>query len=139
MTCTILKDILLLNAIDLQGHSGVGIYLKSGIPFQLRSDLVIGNESCEFIFIEIEKEIFQQSKNIIIAVIYRPPGTDLKAFNDDMIELLNALKKVNKFFYLMGDYNINLLNYGKHVETNEFVDMLHSHFFYLFNKSSHKD
>ena len=81
---------------------GVGIYLKSGIPFQLRSDLVIGNESCEFIFIEIEKEIFQQWKNIIIAVIYRPPGTDLKAFNDDMNELLNALKKENKFFLLNG-------------------------------------
>ena len=29
----------------------------------------------------------------------------------------------------MGDYNINLWNYGKHVETNEFVDMLHSHSF----------
>ena len=81
---------------------GVGIYLKSGIPFQLRSDLVIDNESCEFIFIEIEKEIFQQSKNIIIAVIYRPPGTDLKAYNDDMNELLNALKKENTFFLLNG-------------------------------------
>ena len=108
---------------------GVGFYLKSGIPFQLRSDLVIENESCEFIFVEIKKEIFQQSKNIIIAVIYRPPGTDLKAFNDDVNELLNALKKENKLFYLMGDYKINLLNYGKHVETNEFVDMLHSHSF----------
>ena len=29
----------------------------------------------------------------------------------------------------MCDYDINLLNYGKHVETNEFVDMLHSHSF----------
>ena len=46
-----------------------------------------------------------------------------------MNELLNALKKENIFCYLMGDYNINLLNYGKHVETNEFVDMLHSHSF----------
>ena len=29
----------------------------------------------------------------------------------------------------MGDYNINLLNYGKHNETNEFVDMMHAHYF----------
>ena len=39
---------------------GVGIYLKSSIPFQLRTDLVIDNESRVFIFIEIEKEFFQQ-------------------------------------------------------------------------------
>ena len=49
-----------------------------------------------------------------------------------MNELLNAYKKENKLFFLMGDYNINLLNYGKHVETNEFVDMLHSHSFISF-------
>ena len=29
----------------------------------------------------------------------------------------------------MGDYNINLLNYGKHNETNKFVDMMHAHSF----------
>ena len=29
----------------------------------------------------------------------------------------------------MGDYNINLSNYGKHNETNEFVDMLHASLF----------
>ena len=68
-----------------------------GPTWDLRTDLVIYNESCEFIFIEIEKEIFQQSKNIIIAVIYRPPGTDLKAFNNDMDGLLNVLKK--KIFF----------------------------------------
>ena len=108
---------------------GVGIYLKRDIPFQHRTDLIIHSDLCEYIFVEIEKEIFQQSKNIVIAVIYRPPGTDLKAFSDAMHDLLNAIKRENKIFYLMGDYNINLLNYGKHNETNEFVDMMHAHSF----------
>ena len=35
----------------------------------------------------------------------------------------------------MGDYNINLLNYGKHKETSEFVDLIHSYsFISLINK-----
>ena len=35
----------------------------------------------------------------------------------------------------MGDYNINLLNYGKHKETSEFVNLFHSYFFIsLINK-----
>ena len=83
----------------------MGIYLKRDISFQHRTDLVIHNDLCEYIFVEIEKEIFQQSKNIVIAVIYCPPGTDLKAFSDAMHDLLNAIKRENKIFYLMGDYN----------------------------------
>ena len=41
---------------------GVGIYLKRDIPFQHRTDLIIHNGLCEYIFVEIEKKIFQQSK-----------------------------------------------------------------------------
>ena len=56
-------------------------------------------------------------------------------FNENMSSLLNALKNENKYCYLMGDYNINLLNYGKHKETPEFVDLIHSFsFIYLINK-----
>ena len=42
----------------------------------------------------------------------------MQIFNENMSSLLNALKNENK--YPMGDYNINLLNYGKHKETSEF-------------------
>ena len=36
------------------------------------------------------------------------------------------MKQENDLIYLMGDYNINLLNYGKHNEANDFVDILHA-------------
>ena len=29
----------------------------------------------------------------------------------------------------MGDFNINLLNYGSHSETNDFVNLMISHYF----------
>ena len=91
--------------------------------------------SIETIFIEIEKDIFDKKNNIIIAVIYRPPGSDIKVFNEIFYELLNKIKTENNLVYLMGDYNVNLLNYGKHNETNEFVDMLHaSSFISLINR-----
>ena len=82
-------------------------------------------------FIEIDKDIFYNEKNVIIGVIYtrRPPGTDLEIFNEQISELLNKIKNENKFCYLMGDYNVNLLNYGKHRETTDFVDALHSNSF----------
>ena len=44
-------------------------------------------------------------------------------------ELLEKIKAENKFCYLMGDYNINLLNYESHDQTTTFRDMLYSYVF----------
>ena len=55
----------------------------------------------------------------------------MQIFNENMNSPLNALK----YCYLMGDYNVNLLNYGKHKETSEFVNLFHSYsFISLINK-----
>ena len=48
----------------------------------------------------------------------------MKLFKNAFCELLNTMKQENNLIYLMGDYNINLLNYGKHNETNDVVDIL---------------
>ena len=125
-------NIMGYNLIENHRHNkmggGVGIFLKSNISFQIRSDLG-HHESYESVFVEIEKESFHKNRNLVVGVIYRPPGTDLKLFNEDINSLLNLLKNENKLCYLMGDYNINLLNYGKHSDTTEFVDILHGHSF----------
>ena len=39
--------------------------------------------------------IFDKKKNIIIAVICRPPGSDINVFNEIFYELLNKTKKEN--------------------------------------------
>ena len=51
-------------------------------------------------------------------------------FNDDYLnELLEKLSKENKTIFLLGDFNINLLNYDINPPTNEFLDSLSSHYF----------
>ena len=40
--------------------------------------------------------------------------------------MLSGLIRENKYCYLMGDYNINLLNYENHQHTSGFIDQLHS-------------
>ena len=44
-------------------------------------------------------------------------------------ELLDKLPKENKTIFLLGDFNINLLNYDIHSPTNEFLDSFSSHYF----------
>ena len=82
---------------------GVGIYLKDDLEFKIRNDLVQLDDSFESVFIEIANDVFKMGKNIIIGVIYRPPGTDLSLFNSKIADLLEKIKLENKLCYLMGD------------------------------------
>ena len=55
---------------------------------------------------------------------------NINEFNDDYLkELLDKLPQENKTIFLLGDFNINLLNYDVHPPTNEFLDSLLSHYF----------
>ena len=56
-------------------------------------------------------------------------NSDLNAFNTPMSLLLSELIQENKHSYIMGNYNINLLNYENHQPTAEFIDQLHSNSF----------
>ena len=49
-------------------------------------------------------------KNDIYGVIYRPPEQPVKQFLDTLEEIVNIVNKENKNIYLMGDFNISLLN-----------------------------
>ena len=68
----------------------------------------------ESTFIEI---INPRKSNIIVGVIYRHPF------------ILENISKEQKSFFLLGDFNVNLLNYNGHNETNEFLDSLASNSF----------
>ena len=49
-------------------------------------------DACECVFVEIDKEYFHKEKNIIMGVIYRPPGTGMDICKEHMSSLLNALR-----------------------------------------------
>ena len=81
--------------------------------------------------------MFNTGKNIIVGVIYRPPGTDMDMFNNELSNVLESIKSENKLCYLLGDYNINILNYESHDPTAYFVDAMYScGFVPLINRST---
>ena len=59
--------------------------------------------------------------------MYRPPNTDIKLFNDNLEAILDTIKKENKTCYIMGDFNINILNHDTNIPTSEFVDTMFSY------------
>ena len=52
---------------------------------------------------------------------------DLDDFNKNFLnKLLEKVSKEQKSLYLLGDFNVNLLNYNDHTPINEFLDSLAS-------------
>ena len=58
------------------------------------------------------------------------PSMDLTDFNFDYLnKLLENIYKKQKSIFLLRDFNVNLLNYNEHNQTNEFLDSLTSNSF----------
>lgn len=53
----------------------------------------------------------------------------MNVFNDWFGNILSRLKSERSTCFLMGDFNINLLNFESHNLTSDFVELLHSHSF----------
>ena len=105
---------------------GVSLFIKKGIEYNKRSDLQFTTTTMESLFNEIDKEVFRSSNNIIIGVVYRPPNTDVDEFSDHMSNIVSILKTERKSCYLLGDFNLNLLNADTHSPTQEFIDLMYS-------------
>ena len=76
-------------------------------------------------------------KNVFIWVLYKPPNTDIEIFNEYLGNVLDKVGHEKKLSYIMGDYNINILNYDSHTETALFLDTLYSKSFIpLINRST---
>ena len=106
---------------------GVGLFINDDLNFKLRSDLQSSDKKlCESIFIEL---IQPNAKNILIGCFYKPPDTSVSDFNSSISNVLCTLSFENKISYLMGDFNINLLNCDMHQATNDFVNLLTSNSF----------
>ena len=87
---------------------GTLLYIANHLSYKSRNDLNIYKKSeLESTFIEV---INPQKSNIIIGSIYRHPSMDLDDFNKIFLnKFLEKVYKEQKSVYLLGDFNVNLL------------------------------
>ena len=105
---------------------GVGIYLQNDLQYKLHNECKLSDpETIESLFVEIT---VPHGKNIIVGSVYRPPNQNT-AFFLDKFDILSRISKDNKQCYVMGDFNLDLLQYNHHTPTQEFIDTLFSHAF----------
>lgn len=114
---------------------GVSLFVSNFFNFNKRSDLCVNQPYMESVFIEIPKVCISNKKDLIIGVLYRPPNTDVIKFNEQLGEVLDVVKRENKDLYIMGDFNINLLEAENHPPSADFIDTLFAnHIFPLISK-----
>ena len=104
---------------------GTLLYIANNLSYKCRNNLNIYEKNeLESTFIEI---VNPKKSNIKAGVIYRHPSMDLTDFNCNYLnQLLENISKEQKSIFLLGDFNVNLLNYNEHNQTNEFLDSIAS-------------
>ena len=89
------------------------LYISNNLSYKTGNDLFI-YKSTELVstFIEI---LNRKKENAIVGRSYCHPHIDLNEFNDYYINIvLDKLAKENKTVFLLGDFDIDLLNYDQH-------------------------
>ena len=81
----------------------------------------------EFETLCVEINTGTRSKNIVICCAYGHRDTDTTKFIEYLEAILSKVDK-NKIICVMGDFNINLLNYESLNETNGFINSMVSHY-----------
>ena len=103
---------------------GVGFYLHNDFQYKLLNECKLSDpEVIESLFVEIT---VPHGKNIIVGCVYRPPNQNTALFLDKLNDVLSYISKNNKQCYVMGDFNLDLLQYNHHTPTQEFIDTLFS-------------
>ena len=130
------KYIAPLNNINLHNYNiqhtptesnkgGSLLYISTDLSYKTRNDLkMYKSNELESVFIEI---INKKGKNTIVGCIYKHPKLAIDEFNNQFLSpMLEKVSFENKEVYVMGSFNINLLNYESNRETGDFLNNLHS-------------
>lgn len=88
-------------------HGGAAIFISPTLPYKRRSDLHIVVDSCESVWIELDKP--SSTGKLIIGTIYRSPSSSISEFFSSLYAVLETLSCERKNVVIVGDLNIDLL------------------------------
>ena len=75
-------------------------------------------DNCEDIWIEITAQKrkkftkFKDEKQLVVGIVYRHPSSQYTKFRDTMCDTIDKINRGNKNFVILGDVNVNSLNYN---------------------------
>ena len=81
----------------------------------------MNSDAIECLCLEISTKT---SKNLILSLNYRPPNGDTTLFEKHMKSILSKNEATKKEVILIGDFNMNLLDFDKNKRVQSFVNLM---------------
>ena len=111
---------------------GVALYVSTSLNYKVISELSYMTDAVEALCVEI---IVPTRRNIVIAVVYRPPNSCHNDFITSLQTIISSNYLQDRSSFIMGDFNINILDENQNLFCNEFLDTLSTQSFMpLINK-----
>ena len=101
---------------------GVQLYVRKFYHSEKVHDLTFMHAHLEVVFIRFKKS----GKDYLVGQFYRPPGADLSSFLVEFTSILQTISVdfMNSIVYLMGDFNINLLQINSNAKYLDYYSLL---------------
>ena len=111
---------------SIRPGGGAAMFISNSMNFHIREDLMPSQDDFETVFVEVQRN---KARNLIIGIVYRAPGTSSDTFNTAFDFCLDKVTREGKLCYIMGDFNLNLLNWTDHRPTDDFVNAVFAYGF----------
>ena len=89
---------------------GLCIFLLESLSYKVRDDLAVNFSAIECLCVEVFNK---NSKSIVLNLTYRPPNGHLNEPENHFENILSKRKITNRELVLVGDFNINVLDFMK--------------------------
>ena len=87
---------------------GVCMYIKKNMFNNILKDVSVINENIETLFVETKLI----NKPVTVGIVYRRPNASIILFNELLENMLQNVTSTGKTCLLLGDFNINLMNFN---------------------------
>ena len=104
---------------SLSNAGGVGFYIRDKYTFSIRTDLSKAESGFEVLWIEIENNAHS---NLLCGVVYRHSQGDITSFMEYLNSSVDKIHRENKICVVMGDFNLDLLKFETHNDTDAFLN-----------------
>lgn len=91
-------------------YGGSAIFISKQLTYSRRNDLSINVPKCESVWVELDPINSFNLKRTVFGAVYRSPSSNAADFCDALFLVLDKLALENKNVFIMGDFNINLLD-----------------------------
>ena len=106
---------------------GVSIFVRNSINYTRLNEFCYNENYLESVAIHIKLHEMNTAKNIILINMYRPPKAKLEQYMTTLEQMLEGISLRNEFIFIVGDFNIDLLNSGSDIHSTRLINLLLSY------------